>query len=188
MGSGNFTVGAKSIKTSFYSPLYRHRYLQPGPPAQRQSSTSPQPPAAASLPQHPPRAFPSWGHTLHGLTRVQLLCVLQGSGSRHKLRSQSLVQSGHRDGPRLGVFGFGSGARRHLSGLFRTLLWGVDAQQRQQQAECGVMCTLAQGHMQHTGGCEECWVLFYGDWIIRDSFSLNYFKAYRKKSYLMLTG
>lgn len=165
MGSGFFTGGAKSIKTSFCPPLYRHRYLQPGPPARRQSSTSLQPPAAASLPQHPPRAFPSWGHTLHGLAGVQLLFVLQGSGSRHKLWSQSLVQSGHGDGPHLGVFGFRSGTWRHLSGLFRTLFWGVDAQQRQQQAECGVICTLAQGHMQtlvshsipHRGGCEECW-------------------------------
>lgn len=165
MGSGFFTGGAKSLKRSFYPPLYRHRYLQPGLPAQRQSSTSLQPPAAASLPQHPPRAFPSWGHTLHGLTGVQFLCVLQGSGSRHKLRPQSLVQSGHCDGPHLGVSGFRSRAWRHLSGLFRTLLWGVDAQQRQQQAECGVICTLAQGHMQtlvshnipQAGGCEECW-------------------------------
>lgn len=180
----------------FCPPLYRHCDLQPGPPAQRQrqSDTSPPSPATASLPQHPARAFPRWGHTLHRLAGVQLLCVLQSTGSRHKLRSQPFIQSGDHDGPHPGVFGLGAGARQHLSGLFPTLLWGVDAQQRQQQAECGVTYTLMQGHVQtmvsHDIPHTLLWhlLLFYGDSGSSGIISNWIIFTYRKTSNLMLTG
>lgn len=181
---------------TFCPPLYRHCDLQPGPPAQRQrqSDTSPPSPATASLPQHPARAFPRWGHTLHRLAGVQLLCVLQSTGSRHKLRSQSFIQSGDHDGPHPGVFGLRAGARQHLSGLFPTLLWGVDAQQRQQQAECGVTYTLMQGHVRtmvsHDIPHTLLWhlLLFYGDSGSSGIISNWIIFTYRKTSNLMLTG
>lgn len=154
--------------SDFYCPLYRHCDLQPGPPAQRRRQPPP-PPPTASLSLHPPWAFPRRGHTLHRLAGVRLAGVLQSAGSGHELGPQPSVQSGDRDGPHPGVFGLGAGARRHLSGLLQALLWGVDAQQRQQPAE---------RDMTHTHWCrdKQCWAIPRSLWRLLERLSGDSFK------------
>lgn len=135
----------KGIADSYWSftclCLFRHCGLHPRTPARRrrQPGAIPPAPATATLPLHPPSALPRRGHALHRLAGLRLLRILQAAGSRHKLGSQSHVQPRDHHGPHPGVLGLGAGARRHLSGLFETLLRGVDAQPEQQQAECVLM-------------------------------------------------
>lgn len=155
---GQILFPQNCILTGFNNlTVHRHCDLLSGPSTLGpwQSDRATPPPATASL-LHPPRA--SRPHTLYRLAGVKLSSALQGAGWRHLLRLQSVVQSRVGDGPHTRIFGLWAWTRRHLSGLLTTLFWRLNAQQGQQQTECGVTRSYLI-HVCDRDMCKQRWAM-----------------------------